>query len=108
MSEKRDPFLQLLGICRISSHVEAGEERCESAVKSGKACLVILSEDASANTRKKFHDKGSFYQIPILDVPYGKEQLGMAMGMSQRSCLAVTDRGLTEKMQKIIAMMGDK
>lgn len=107
MNEKRDPFLQLLGLCRISSHAESGEEKCEAAVKSQKAFLVILSEDASKNTNKKFHDKCAFYQVPVLDVPYTKDVLGKAMGQSQRSCIAVTEAGLAKKMQTIIETMGE-
>lgn len=104
---KNHPFLQLLGLCRISSHAESGEEKCEAAVKSGKAFLVILSKDASKNTNKKFHDKCSFYQVPILDAPFDKEQLGRAMGQSQRSCIAITEQGLAKKLQTIIETMGE-
>lgn len=102
MSEKKDPALQLLGICRISNHAESGEERCEAAIKSGKAFVVILSKDASNNTRKKFHDKCAFYEVPILDAPFDKEAIGRAMGMSQRSCVAITEEGLANKLIQLI------
>lgn len=91
---KNDRLLFLLGLCRKASAVSSGEELCEAAVKSGKAFLVLVSVDASANTNKKFHDKCAFYHVPIQTAPYGKERLGKAMGTSPRSCMAITNEGL--------------
>ena len=107
MSEN-NKLLGLIGICRISSSLEPGEERCEAAVKSGKACLVILSEDASGNTVKKFTDKCSFYQVTLKKVPLTKDEMGKAAGLNQRSCMAVTNEGLAAKMTEVInQMMGE-
>jgi len=102
MNQTRDAGLQLLGLCRISQSAKTGEEKAEAAIRNGTAQLVILSSDASANTRKKFHDKCSFYKVAIMDSPYTKEAIGQAMGQSPRSVVAVTSEGLARKLTETI------
>lgn len=101
-SVRKDRLLFLLGLCRKAGAMKSGEEGCEAAVKSGKAYLVVLSDDASGNTSKKFHDKCAFYQVPILTAPYGKVRLGQAMGLSPRSCIAITEEGLARLINECI------
>lgn len=90
---KPDKVLSLLGLSARAGKIASGEFAAETAVKSGKAALVIVAEDASDNTRKLFHDKCSFYEVPVFD--YGtKETLGHAIGKELRASVAVLDAGL--------------
>ena len=47
----------------------------EKAVKEGKASLVIISSEASGNTRKKFTNMCSYYKVPLY-IYATKEELG--------------------------------
>ena len=90
---KPDKVLSLLGLSARAGKIASGEFAAETAVKSGKATLVIVAEDASANTKKLFHDKCSFYEVPVFD--YGtKETLGHSIGKELRASVAVLDTGL--------------
>ncbi len=90
---KQDKIYTLLGLAMKGRNVVSGEFSTENAVRGGSAMLVIVAEDASDNTKKRFRDKCSFYQVPIYT--YGtKEELGHAMGKEPRSSVAVTDKGL--------------
>lgn len=90
---KPDKVLSLLGLSARAGKIASGEFAAETVVKSGKAALVIVAEDASDNTRKLFHDKCSFYEVPVFD--YGtKETLGHAIGKELRASVAVLDAGL--------------
>ena len=90
---KPDKVLSLLGLSARAGKIASGEFAAETAVKSGKAALVIVAEDASANTKKLFHDKCTFYEVPVID--YGtKETLGHAIGKELRASVAVLDNGL--------------
>ena len=90
---KPDKVLSLLGLSARAGKIASGEFAAETAVKSGKAALVIVAEDASDNTKKLFHDKCSFYEVPVFD--YGtKETLGHAIGKELRASVAVLDAGL--------------
>ncbi len=51
---KRDSVLSLVGIAKKADKVVSGEFQTETAVKSGKARLVIISTEASGNTKKSF------------------------------------------------------
>ena len=44
----------MLGLAMKAGKVASGEFATDKSVKSGKAWLVIVSEDASDNTRKMF------------------------------------------------------
>ena len=46
-------FLQLLGLAMRAGKVVSGEELVIREIRSGKAQLVILAEDAAKKTRKK-------------------------------------------------------
>ncbi len=90
---KQNKVLSLLGLSARAGKLASGEYSAETAVKSGKAALVLIAEDASANTKKLFHDKCSFYEVPIYE--FGtKEVLGHAIGKELRASIAVLDEGL--------------
>ena len=101
MQEKpnRDRVLSMLGLATRSGNVVSGGFATEQAVKRGKAYLVIIAEDASDNTEKKFRNMCEFYEVPY--GRYGiKETLGHAIGREERSCLAVTDEGFANSIRK--------
>lgn len=92
---KQNKVLSLLGLSARAGKIASGEFMTETAVKSRKAKLVIVAGDASDNTGKLFHDKCSFYKVPVYD--YGtKETLGHAIGKEQRAAVAVLDTGLAQ------------
>ena len=103
---KRDSVLSLISIAKKAGRIAAGEFQTETAVKSGKAYLVIVSSEASRNTEKKFRNMCSFYEVHFCI--YGtKEALGAAVGCEFRASLAVTDEGLANSViRKLEAALG--
>lgn len=96
---KQNKVLSLLGLAARGRNLVSGEFQTESAVKDGSAMLVIVAEDASANTKKLFTDKCSYYEVPVYQ--YGtKETLGRAIGKDVRSSLAICDAGFAETIIK--------
>ena len=95
----RDKVLSMLGLAARSRNVVSGGFATENSVKSGKAYLVIIAEDASDNTRKKYSNMCEFYEV--LCMYYStKEALGHAMGKAERTTLAVTDEGFADSIRK--------
>ena len=95
--------ISLLGLAMKSGNVVSGEYQTLDAVRKKKAKLVLVSEDASDNTKKLFFDKCAFYQIPVTE--YGmKEDLGRAIGKDLRSSLAVCEVGLATAIIKQLEM----
>ena len=82
--------LSAISLCKKAGKIVSGEFSVLEAVKKKKAKLVIVSEDASENTKKLFSDKSGYRAIPVL--LYGtKESLGRAIGAKNRAVVAVTD-----------------
>lgn len=103
--ENRKRILNLIGLATKAGKTVSGEFSTEKAVKSGSACLVIVSEEASENTRKLFTDKCTYYKVPICYFG-GKGELGHAMGKEMRASLAVTDEGLAKAIVKQMNIIG--
>lgn len=101
MSGEEDRAAGLLGIAAKAGRVVSGGTAVEKALRSGEAYLVILSTDASDNTRKKFGDKSAWRQVPLRYF-LTKEELGRRLGTGQRSAAAVTDRNLAEAVLRVL------
>lgn len=87
--------LSLISLATKAGKVVSGEFATEKEVKTGYACLVIVAEDASENTKKKFKNMCEFYEVPICI--YGdKETLGHTIGKEFRAMLAITDAGFAK------------
>ena len=58
--------LSLIGLSTKAGKIVSGEFSTEKAVKTGKAWLVIVSAEASDNTKKKFHNMCTYYEVPVM------------------------------------------
>lgn len=94
-----DKALQMLSMAMRAGKVTSGEFMTENSVKDGSACLVIVASDASDNTKKKFTDMCSFYEVPIL-IYADKDSLGHMIGREFRASLSVNDEGLAKEIMK--------
>jgi ribosomal protein L7Ae-like RNA K-turn-binding protein len=91
----------MLGIAAKSGNVASGEFSTEKAVKTGQAYLVIVSAEASENTKKSFGNMTDFYHVPCYY--YGsKEELGRCIGKEFRASLAVTEENLARAVEKAL------
>lgn len=100
-----DRIYSFLGLATKAGKEISGEETCERALKSGKVCLVIVSADASGNTRKKFTDMCSYRNVEIRF--FGeKDMLGKFSGKTTRTVVAITDKGFAGRLQEMIDNCG--
>ena len=103
--DNRQKILNLIGLATKAGKTVSGEFSTEKAVKGGKARLVIVSEEASDNTRKMFTNMCTYYKVPIFY--FGrKDELGHAMGKEMRASLAVVDEGLAGAIVKQMNIIG--
>ena len=91
--------LPLVSLATKAGKTASGEFLTEKAVKAGKASLVIVADDASDNTKKKFRNMCDFYGVPIYFYK-DKDTLGHAMGKEFRASLAVLDAGFAKGIMK--------
>lgn len=90
-----------IGLAKKAGAIATGEGLTELAIKRRKANLVIVTKDASANTRKKIETVLYESNIPILDFGH-KEKLGHMLGKKFFSVIAITDRGFAERIKELI------
>lgn len=93
-------FLSLLGLCKRAGKLAAGEVAAEQAIRRGQAYLLLLAEDASQNTKKKFRNSAAYYQLPLAEIGK-KEELGRAIGAEMRSIIAITEEGFAKKLKQL-------
>ncbi len=93
--------LSMLGIATKAGKTVTGEFATEKAVKEGSAYLVVVAEDASDNTKKKFRNMCEYYQVTLM-IFADKNALGNACGKEFRASLAVIDEGLANAVMKQI------
>ena len=103
--DNRQKVLNLIGLATKAGKTASGEFSTEKAVKTGKASLVIVSEEASDNTNKMFSNMCTYYKVPLYMLGE-KEELGHAMGKEMRASLAILDEGLAKAVEKQMKLIG--
>lgn len=99
--DNRQKILNLIGLATKAGKTASGEFMTEKSIKTGKASLVIISEEASDNTRKMFTNMCTYYKVPIYFFAK-KDELGHAMGKEMRASLAIVDNGFAEAVVKLM------
>lgn len=98
-----DNALRLIGLARKGGRVEVGEEPVAAATRAHKARLVVLASDAADNTLRRASHFALSGGVPVLQSPYTKGELGLAVGRSSCAMLALTDYGLAASFTRRLA-----
>lgn len=93
--------LSLLGLAARARKIITGEELVIKGIQTGKISLVIITTDASENTRKKLLDKCSYYEIPYV-VIFNRDELGHAIGKISRVTIGFTDIGFSKHFKRLL------
>jgi len=88
--------LSLLGLAHRARKIVSGEEPAIREIRRGRAKLLIVSTDASVNTKKRMKEKCEFYQVPLF-VAFSRKELGKSIGKDNRVVIAVLDEGFAKK-----------
>jgi ribosomal protein L7Ae-like RNA K-turn-binding protein len=94
-------WISLLGLANRARKIISGEELSVKEIRSGKARLILLSADASANTTKKITDKCKSYGVPFKIIE-NREILGHAIGKEARVVVAILDQGFAKKLMTLL------
>lgn len=92
-------ILSMISLATKAGKTVSGEFSTENAVKAGKANLVLIAGDASANTKKLFTNMCNYYKVPFY-IFSTKSELGHCMGKEKRASMAITDVGFANAVQK--------
>ena len=97
--KNNNKVFSLLALATKAGKGASGEFSTEKSVKTGKGFLVLVADDASQNTKKKFQNMCDFYEVPIYFIA-NKEELGRFCGKEFRASLAVQDENFAKAMLK--------
>lgn len=86
----KQKIINLIGISVKARKVLTGTDCVVRALNSNKIHLVLLSSDASNNTKKKMFDKCTYYNINI-DNTLSTDDLLKATGKDNLMVLGITD-----------------
>ncbi|MBR5516254.1 MAG: ribosomal L7Ae/L30e/S12e/Gadd45 family protein [Clostridia bacterium] len=93
----------MIGLCARARKLAVGTDIAADAVRSGKALLLMLSFDASQNTKKKVFNCAKYYEVPCYEIPITTADLGHCVGkLGNTAALAVLDRNMTKGILKIL------
>ncbi|AUG58032.1 putative ribosomal protein YlxQ [Acetivibrio saccincola] len=90
-----------MGLARKANKLVSGDETCERLLKSGKVKLIVVAEDASFNTKKKY-ENACFHRRVEMRIFGTKELLGKFIGKGITSVVAILDKGFSNNLLKMI------
>jgi ribosomal protein L7Ae-like RNA K-turn-binding protein len=84
-----------LGLIQKSGKLVSGADAVELEIKKKRCVLLIISEDASENTRRRFERLVELHKLDYVN--FGTQaELGEAIGKRDRSVLAICDTSLAK------------
>ena len=95
--------LHLVGIAKKAGRLEVGEEPVGAAARARQARLILVAADAADNSVRRAAHFAQQGNVPWLQVPFTKGELGMTLGRSSCAMLALTDIGLAASLAERLA-----
>lgn len=93
-----DKIYNLIGLAMRARKIVSGEELID-AIRKHKVSLVIVCDDASDNTKKRYSDKCKFYNIDLIYVD-SSIRLNKAIGKVNRMAIGIQDEGFKNSIMK--------
>lgn len=90
-------FFNFLGLAKRSGNLIEGYSKCDEQRNKINFYLIILSNDASDSTKRKFRNHCIEKDIPLIE-DFSKEELGNPIGRAEIKILAVKDKNMAEKL----------
>ncbi|MGK0551607.1 L7Ae/L30e/S12e/Gadd45 family ribosomal protein [Enterococcus faecalis] len=98
--ENKAKILNMLGLAMRANKLVTGEELTLKDLRSNTTKFVFVAADASENTRKKFKDKCSYYNVPVSE-SLDQAELSQAIGRT-RMIIGINDHGFAAKIKELI------
>lgn len=91
----------MLGLAFRAGKCTIGEEAIVKNIQQNKIKLLLIANDASANTLKKLTDKCKFYHVPYVVVD-DRATLSHAIGKVGRVAVGIHDQGFADKIASLL------
>lgn len=97
MNEEK--LLRLIGLAKRAGKTDSGEFICKQSIKSKKAKLVIIAQDASQNTKKSIKNSCAFYKVGYIECA-NMQDLGKFTGGGERAVISINDENLANAIKE--------
>ncbi len=95
--------LHLLGLAKKAGRLQVGEEPAGSLCRARKAKLLLLAADAAGNTARRAEHFAQAGNVPLVQLPCSKQELGEAVGRSSCALVALSDAGMAASLLNKLA-----
>lgn len=93
-------ILGLLGLAARARKVTFGADSTAQEIEKHKVKLVIVAEDASPRTKRKFEEMASKYNVPL--ILYGQiDTISKAIGKQNKAIIGIKEENLAMEIKKI-------
>lgn len=93
-------IFSFIGLAMRAGKIDIGESRVRDRIKSEKARLVIMSDDAAFNTKKKITDMCVFRDIKLI-ILSDRYTLGKCLGREFAVVISVSDGEFSNQIVKL-------
>ena len=93
-------ILGLIGLAARARKIAFGADSVEIEIKSKKAKLILVAEDASNRTKEKFQKISEEFDIPII-IAGTIEEISKVIGKSNKAIVGVKEENLAREIFKI-------
>ena len=93
--------LSILGLAKRAGRLAVGNDAVSEALRTGRAKLLLLAEDAAENTVRRFGNRRQ--DVPFETLPCSKETLGAAIGYQNCAVAAICDAGFVKAFRQASA-----
>jgi ribosomal protein L7Ae-like RNA K-turn-binding protein len=93
--------LSIIGLANKAGKTLIGTAACETGIRRGKMKLLLLQEDMSQSSIRKFKSICDKNKVDVLVVS-GYDVLGSAVGKPGIMVLGITDEGFSDKIRSIL------
>lgn len=88
-----------LGLAQKAGKVASGDFAVRSALKNGKAKLLVVATDAAPNSKKDMYYLAEVAGVEVVEL-LTRDELGFAIGKAKRTALAITDLNFAKMIKK--------
>ncbi len=94
--------LDILGLARRAAKVACGAGAVQDAIRTGRACALVLARDAAPNTADKARALARTRNLPEFSVG-SKSELGRRFGRDEVAVLCLLDKSFLSALKRCVA-----
>lgn len=99
MLKSETQVLFALGLAQKAGKVASGDVAVKTALKKGKARLLLIAEDTSANSKKELISLAKQMNVKVVN-GLNKINIGWAIGKAKRSSVVILDNNFVKMILK--------